>query len=140
MKDTKTRLGSWFLLQYVRIILHYSPETFSPPHLKNNFEPVDSNAKQTERNFSGNREETRERKKKRREKERETPRYFYSSPSSPVFLVHMRIRRLINEYNLFSPCKLGAEEKEDKKKETFVKKKIEKKRKKRKKERRIYRL
>lgn len=78
------------------------PKTFSPPHLKNNFEPVDSNAKQTERNFSGNREERREKKKKeRRERgKKETPRYFYSSP---VFLVHMRIRRLINEYNSLFP-------------------------------------
>lgn len=85
MKDTKTRLGSWFLLQYVRIILHYSPETFSPPHLKNNFEPVDSNAKQTERNFSGNREETRERKKKRRERKREKRPDISIHPHRPLF-------------------------------------------------------
>lgn len=80
-----------FLLQYVRIILR--PETFSLEHLKNNFEPVDSNAKQTEQDSSG------EGKTKGRGKE--SALIFLFIFIVPCFFACTRTRRPINELDPF---------------------------------------
>lgn len=79
-----------FLLQYVRIILR--PETFSLEHLKNNFEPVDSNAKQTERDSSEEKTEGRE---------KENALIFLFIFIVPCFFSCTRTRRPINELDLF---------------------------------------
>lgn len=99
-----------FLLQYVRIILR--PETFSLEHLKDNFEPVDSNAKQTERDSSG--------EEKTEGREKESALIFLFIFIVPCFFACTRTRRPINELDpFFLSFFFSSPRKTAKKKETW---------------------